>query len=100
MMTNKITDYELKELKAQSGIKAAEILYNKAVRGEEIDRQICDMFRAKFQVTVKYDSHRNAWWVVRSDKEHYGECVYNPATERGGFPDLVTLLKWCIKNRS
>lgn len=94
MMINKITDYELKELKAQSGIKAAEILYNKAVRGEEIDRQICDMFRAKFRVIVWYDDQRKVWWATRVD----GNVIKSDLTEDGHFIDLGALLEWCIEN--
>lgn len=56
------------------------------------------VFHRVFQ--VKIQRHNGQWWAMKTGRQTYGECIYNPNTDNGGFPGLTTLLKWCIKHRS
>lgn len=91
-----ITDKQLKHfrlgLRVQSTM-AAETLYKKSVRGEEIDRQIRAMFHAKFQVIMAYDSQRKVWLAKHVDGD-----IIKSDTEDGHFIDLTALLEWCIED--
>lgn len=97
MMINKELKYDLSELKEYAELDAAQLLYEKAVRGEEIDRHIKNFFASEYSLSIGY--HRREWFVADRRGDHCGEVIRNPDTQDGGFSDLTALLKWCIEKR-
>ena len=98
MMNNKMIGYDLSELKEQSGAECAQLLYDIAVRGKEIEQQVTDFLASEYSLTSC--CHQGEWWIADRREDHYGKSLHNPATQSGGFPNLSILLKWCVKNRT
>ncbi|MHC4558860.1 MAG: hypothetical protein ACYS80_16330 [Planctomycetota bacterium] len=96
-MDNNENSHYLQVLETKSGKECAQLLYEVAMRGEEIEKQIKSFLYSEYLLFSSY--HRKQWWNIDSRESVKGTAIRNPDTDSGGFPDLATLLKWCIENR-